>query len=99
MSIRDRKDVAVDFVLLGFDKKTERRSIAYYLRPVEMSLINTLFDTRNDPHIYNSYPVDQKKISHLLKYITEAPDLTKYDFFLEREEAADSIPRNSGDMA
>jgi hypothetical protein len=76
--------VARDFVLQGFDRSTDELRIELHLSPVPIDRLRALFDVRGDPEICDAYPLDATKARALTPLVSEAIDIERYNFFLQR---------------
>jgi len=73
-----------DFVLQGFDRSTDELRIELHLSPVPIAGLRALFDVRGDPEICDAYPLDATKAHALTPLVSEAIDIDRYNFFLQR---------------
>ena len=76
--------LARGFVLQGFDRDTEELKIELHVKPVPLDRLRSLFEARNDPDLYDAYPLDAAKADALASLVSEPIDTRKYDFFLQR---------------
>jgi hypothetical protein len=76
--------LARGFVLQGFDRSTDELRIELHLSPVPIESLRALFDVRGDPEIFDAYPLDAAKARALTPLVSEAIDVERYEFFLQR---------------
>ena len=71
-------------MLQGFDRATDELRIELHLDTAPMDRLRSLFDVRDDPEMFDAYPVDTAKAAALAPLVSEPIDTGKYDFFLQR---------------
>lgn len=72
-------------LIRGFDKKTEKVSqeINFINSIKNIQSIKRLFDTNNDPEMYNCYPVTGENISKIETILEIKLDTETNDYFVE----------------
>jgi hypothetical protein len=79
-----KEDLALGFVLQGFDRVTDELRIELHLEAAPMDRLRSLFDVREDVAMCDAYPVDAAKADALAPLVSEPIDTEKYEFLLPR---------------